>query len=278
MILFRPAWLLAAGSIFDRSPVLGETASLGRMPQLVIPYVVVQIRAGGHLAEQMFPRSEPLAFAGATIPLFELGACALAVIMTLYVLVGGMRSVALTDVVQGILLLLGMLVSGAAILVAFGGVEEYFAAVSRLPADALSLPGPSGRYSPWVLMSLCVFASLGTMIQPAQWMRYYAARSTQVLRRTAILFASLLPVCFLFGVMLVGLGARALYPPEMVDGQIVPHEVDGTMSFKQLFDIGGIGFVVNVALFALVGSVTTRLDRAHVEKFKALMRSESPPQ
>jgi len=194
----------------------------------VLPYVIVQIRAGGHLAEQMFPPSEPLQFAGMTLDVFDLGASALAVIMTVYVLVGGMRSVALTDVVQGILLLFGMLVSGAAIIFAFGGFRSYFAAVAELPAEALSMPGVSGSYGVWKMFTLCVFASLATMIQPAQWMRYYAARSTQVLKHTALLFATLLPVCFLFGVMLVGLGARALYPPELVEGKVVPHEMVGS--------------------------------------------------
>lgn len=410
----------------------------------VLPYVIVQIRAGGHLAEQMFPPTEPIVWAGMTIDVFDVGSAVLAVIMTLYVLVGGMRSVALTDVVQGILLLFGMLVSGAAIIFAFGGVRQYFSAVAELPIEALSMPGASGSYAPWKMLSLCVFASLATMIQPAQWMRYYAASSTLVLKRTAMLFATLLPICFLFGVMLVGLGARALYPPVVADGQVTPHETVGshdqaliavlrthgadmlgaagplvisailiailsasmstadsnlhalsaivtrdvydrlcpqsssrerawvgraviilasalalwlvgvgerdpdfaplkmiiemlivamgfscqvlplaidamflhkgtragaicgisaglltvmcftplpslllgnqlpgtydstTLNLKQLFDIGGIGFVVNSAVFALVSSVTTRLDPDHVKKFKSAMQTESP--
>ncbi|MDC0936963.1 sodium:solute symporter family protein [Pirellulales bacterium] len=194
----------------------------------VLPYVIVQIRAGGHLAQQMFPPTEPLELAGMTLDVFDVGASVLAVVMTLYVLVGGMRSVALTDVVQGILLLLGMLVSGAAIIFALGGVRAYFAAVAELPSEALSMPGVSGAYGPWKMLSLCVFASLATMIQPAQWMRYYAASSTLVLKRSAMLFATLLPLCFLFGVMLVGLGARALYPPTVEQGQIIPHETVGS--------------------------------------------------
>jgi SSS family solute:Na+ symporter len=61
------------------------------------------------------------------------------------------------------------------------------------------------------------------MIQPAQWIRYHAARSSQTLRRTALIFALILPICYLCGVMLVGLAARALYPPEMVQGVLQPH-------------------------------------------------------
>ncbi|MCP3694010.1 MAG: hypothetical protein GY917_17530 [Planctomycetaceae bacterium] len=62
-------------------------------------------------------------------------------------------------------------------------------------------------------MTFCLFASLASIVQPAQWMRFYAAGSSKILRRSAVIFAVVLPACFLFGIMLVGLGGRALHPP-----------------------------------------------------------------
>ena len=69
------------------------------------------------------------------------------------------------------------------------------------------------------------------MIQPAQWMRFYAACSTDVLRRSALIFAAVLTLCFFFGVMLVGLGGQVLYPLTDAEGsyaidaagKILPH-------------------------------------------------------
>jgi SSS family solute:Na+ symporter len=239
----------------------------------VLPYVIVQVRAGGHLAEQLFPDVSPLSLGGATLDVFDMGATVLAIVMTIYVLVGGMRSVALADAVQGTLLLLGMLISGAAIIFAFGGVQGYFAAVSQLPTEALSVPGPSGRYTPWMLMTLVVFASLGTMIQPAQWMRYYAARSTTVLKKSALLFSILLPICFLFGVMLVGLGARALYPPTIVDGQLVANEAVGDMDQAlvavlreygpEMFGAAGPLIVSLILMAVLAASMSTADSNLH---------------
>ena len=69
----------------------------------------------------------------------------------LYVLIGGMRSVAWTDVIQGVLLLSGMLIAGLATVMAMGGVGEFFTKVRELPPEALSVPGPSGVWSPWKL-------------------------------------------------------------------------------------------------------------------------------
>ena len=189
----------------------------------VVPYVIIQIRAGGHLAQQMFGGATTVSLLGQQVDVFTLGASVLSLVMMIYILVGGMRSVALADVVQGSLLLVGMLVAGLVAISALGGLGSYARAVSSLPPEALSLPGATGRYTAWSLLTLCIFASLASMIQPAQWMRYYAARSTYTLKRGAVIFSLILPVCFLFGVMLVGLGARALYPPAMEDGVLVPN-------------------------------------------------------
>jgi solute:Na+ symporter, SSS family len=169
----------------------------------VVPYVVMQINAGGLLAAAMFPK---LKWA------FEIGAALLAVITMLYIMVGGMRSVAWTDVVQGLLLIVGMLLAGVATVAALGGLSGFFQRVGELPPTSLSVPGTSGVWNPSKLLTVVVFGSLGSMIQPAQWMRYYAARSTDTLRRSGLIFAVVLTACFLFGVMLVGLGGQALYP------------------------------------------------------------------
>ena len=167
-----------------------------------VPYVVIQIQAGGILSQQLFPGQDA----------FDTGACLLALITMVYVAVGGMRSVAWTDVLQGGLLVAGMLLAGTAVVAVLGGPGPFFAAVAKLPAKSLSAPGTTGRWTPELLFTASLFASLGSMIQPAQWMRFYAARSNDVLRRSALIFAAVLTLCFFFGVMLVGLGGQVLYP------------------------------------------------------------------
>jgi SSS family solute:Na+ symporter len=162
----------------------------------------------------------------------------------LYIMVGGMRSVAWTDVVQGGLLVGGMLLAGICAVAVLGGIGPFFAAVAELPPKSLSVPGTTGRWTPEMLFTASVFASLGSMIQPAQWMRFYAAKSNAVLRRSALIFAVVLTLCFFFGVMLVGLGGQVLYP--LVDangfyhmnnaGSLLPHPDVGLTpgSFDQI--------------------------------------------
>ena len=186
-----------------------------------VPYVVMQIQAGGILSQQLFPGRDA----------FEIGASVLALIAMIYIMVGGMRSVAWTDVVQGGLLVGGMLLAGVAVVWVLGGPGPFFQAVAQLPPRSLSAPGTSGRWTPEILFTASLFASLGSIIQPAQWMRFYAARSAQVLRRSALIFAAVLTLCFFFGVMLVGLGGQVLYPLTDANGiyhldelgRVLPH-------------------------------------------------------
>lgn len=194
----------------------------------VIPYIVMQIRAGGYLAQRLFPDIETVSLLGSTFGVFELGTLVLSILTMLYVLIGGMRSVAWTDVVQGVLLLGGMLVAGLATLMALGGPSAFFDQLAELPAEARSVPGAAGVWSPWKLMTICIFASMATMIQPGQWMRYYSARSAETLRKSALIFAVVLPGCFLTGVMLVALGARVLYPPIATETGLLPHPAIGS--------------------------------------------------
>ena len=196
----------------------------------VLPYVIMQIKAGGYLAQRLFPEAPPLEFFGSSFTMYETGVWALSFLTMAYVLVGGMRSVAWTDVIQGILLIFGMLVAGLATIVYFGGLGGYFEAVSALPAKALSAPGYSDKWNPGMLFTICAFASLGSIIQPGQWMRFYAAKDSSTLRKSALVFAVVLPVCFLFGIMLVALGGQVLFPPEITAEGIIPHPSVGAKS------------------------------------------------
>jgi SSS family solute:Na+ symporter len=214
-----------------------------------VPYVVIQIQAGGILSRQMFGPDA-----------FETGATILAIVTMAYIMSGGMRSVAWTDVVQGILLVAGMLLGGACVVLVLGGPVEFFKRVAELPPKSLTVPGTVGHWSPEMLFTASVFASLGSLIQPAQWMRFYAAKSGDVLRKSALIFAAVLTSCFFFGVMLVGLGGQVLYPIVNAAGdyrtnalgQVLPHPDVGTAAnqFDQILVV-----VLNNHLPELLGPI-----------------------
>lgn len=179
----------------------------------LLPYIVMQIRAGGLMTEALFNGSG--SFAG--LDVYTCGAVGMTTALALYIIVGGMRSVALADAIQGSLLLVGMLVAGYTVVHALGGPAAYCDAIAKLPDSALTFPGYTGRYAMTALWTVCFFGAIASMVQPAQWMRYYSAKSAETLKQSMVIFATVLPLCLLGGVMLVGLGARVLYPPKLVD-------------------------------------------------------------
>ena len=109
--------------------------------------------------------------------------------------------------------LTGMLVAGLATVLYFQSQGGFFRAVSTPPPEALTMPGATGKWNPWMIFSICTIVALGAVIQPGQWMRFYAARSVKTLRQCALIFAVVLPTCFIFGIMVVALGARVEFPP-----------------------------------------------------------------
>ncbi|MDE0836929.1 MAG: sodium:solute symporter family protein [Akkermansiaceae bacterium] len=231
----------------------------------VIPYVMIQIKAGGILAQGLFQNVEHLTILGQQFSIEDTGIAVLSLVTMLYVLLGGMRSVAWTDVVQGLLLLSAMLLSGVAIVYALGGVGGYFEEVSKLDGKLLTMPAVGERFNAWSAVTFCAFASLASIVQPAQWMRFYSARSSDTLRKTAIVFSTVLPVCFLLGVFLVGLGGRALYP--MIEGalpegmskpdDIVIHVI--SQQFPEIF--GSLGhFLIALILVAVMAASMSTAD------------------
>ena len=183
-----------------------------------IPYVVMQIQAGGILSEKLFGEFDNA---------FEVGSILLAAITTLYIMIGGMRSVAWTDLIQGLLLIFGMLVSGFAMLLLFDGPLEFSKrVVEELPDSSLTVPGSAGGW-PWTLLfTVCVLGSVGSMVQPAQWMRFYSARNVKTLKQGAVIFAAVLTTCFILGVMLIGIAGQVLYPLKFTQGVAMPASVN----------------------------------------------------
>ena len=228
----------------------------------VLPYVIIQIKAGGTLAESLFAETGSVSLFGWELSMYDAGATALSVVTMIYVLIGGMRSVAWTDVVQGILLLFGCILAGVAVIVSLGGPGGFFAEVAKLDPAQLTMHDPlKSKWNPFWLMTFCAFASLASIVQPAQWMRFYSARSGATLRRSAVIFAVVLPCCFIFGVMLVGLVGRSLHP-----GLEDPNQIAVLMlreQLPQMLGALGVALVAVILVAILAASMSTADSNLH---------------
>lgn len=232
-----------------------------------IPYVVIQLNAGGIVSATTFPDSDNA---------FLYGTYALAGVTVIYIMVGGMRSVAWTDVIQGIMLIGGMLLAGVAAIAALGGIGEFLEKINDLPPEMLSLPGRKGDWPATKMMTVCVFAAAGSMIQPAQWMRYYSAKSGRDLKRSALVLGIVLTGCSLFGVILIGLGGEVLYPAVTDGGAFTAPHAEVGESVDQILVVvlknhvpdilgGGIGVLLAalVCVAIMAASMSTADSNLH---------------
>ncbi len=156
-------------------------------------YILTNLKAIGHLVESS---------TGGSVP-FVPAIIAMSFIMVAYESLGGMRSVAWTDAIQGTLLLVGCLAIFALALWSFGAPWTIAAKLQAEHPDFWQPPDLYGKFA-WVSTIVIVF--FGPPIYPHAVQRIYAASDEKTLRRSLQLllvmpFVTTLPVIF---VALVG--------------------------------------------------------------------------
>lgn len=102
-------------------------------------------------------------------------------VMIIYSWLGGMRSVAYTDAMQGIALLVGIIVMVIGAMIVWGGLPS---AANYMAANAPKKIGvpTSGTISTW--FSLLILISIGAAVYPHAIQRIYAAESQKTLKKS----------------------------------------------------------------------------------------------
>ena len=159
------------------------------------PYLALQIVGAGYLLENLTQGGIPY-FAGAIlITLFTFG----------YVLLGGMTSVARTDLKQGILTFALMFLAVVVIGNALGGMTRANLQVFEQLPELFSREAGGGFYTQKKWFSWLVFWFFCIPMFPQIFMRFYIASDVSHLKKSALLYAaiplfvSILPV--IIGVM-----------------------------------------------------------------------------
>ncbi len=162
-------------------------------------YTLAQLKAMGAAVEGITDGAIPGSY----------GIIGLAVIMVVYETLGGMRSVAWTDVMQGCVLLLGF-----GILVFLiphklgGGLEHVVAQLSEMDPPKVQVPDLEGT-NKWI--SYALLLGCGAAIYPQAIQRLYASRSVAVLKRSLTLMA-FMPLTTTLVALICGLTASVVLP------------------------------------------------------------------
>ncbi|MEM6290468.1 MAG: sodium:solute symporter family protein [Myxococcota bacterium] len=158
-----------------------------------VPYLVIQLKGAG------------MVMAAVTGWDPSVGASVVYAVVITYVVLGGVRGVGWTNVVQGIAMLIVVWGLGLWIPTAlYGGVSEMFDVVVAQRPDTLTLPGPGpttdGQYTAEVLVSI-----LGFSMWPQVFMKCFTARSAKLVQLSAVLYPTFL--FFLVPLLFIGYAA-----------------------------------------------------------------------
>ena len=134
---------------------------------------------------------------------FVQGIIFLSLIMVIYETLGGMRSVAWTDMIQGILLLLGVVIIFIIIYVQYGGLSSATVQLQTMRPDFLHSPDWAEKR---LWLSTIIVVALGISVYPHAIQRIYSARDETTLRRSfqLMVFVPLITTFFMIAVGVVG--------------------------------------------------------------------------
>lgn len=216
------------------SPLLALLYCLSALT-FTAPYISIQIIGGARTLAAVL---------GEGIPYWPL-AVVVALVILAYVLFGGSQAVVWTDVVQGIILILGMGVAFVA--VAFSLGRE---AGSELD-PWLSLPGPQGRWSWQGLLGNQLLFFMATPLFPQFFQRFYMARSAHPFKTLMVVWPLLILLVF-FPAALLGVWGRLAFPSLEKTDQIMP-------MMLQTLPSGVAAVVITAALAALMSTADSQL-------------------
>ena len=208
-------------------------------------YILTNLKAIGHIVE---------ASTGGKIP-FAYGVLALSLIMVIYETLGGLRSVAWTDVIQGVILLIGCALIFIAIEYQYGGITktaEYF--ITERP-EAWAPPSLEQKRL-WVSTLLIVFFAIP--IYPQAIQRIYSAKDEKILKRS-FQFMVFMPIVTTFFIVVIGIVGSTQIPGLDRDGS---EQITLILLSDIAKSVPGIELVIIVFITAAVAAIMSTIDSA----------------
>ena len=170
-----------------------------------------------------------------------------------YTFVGGYKAVSYTDVVQGVLMLLGLIVVPAAAIYAVGGWGEVTSKLALQDPTLIDLFAVSDSGKP-VLITIVSFLAIGLPFLgvPQLLVRYMSAHDDGEIKKARVVSLSVLLI-FTAGAVTAGVAGRALFPGLEDSETIFP------LLSNKLFPEVISGMLLVVVLSAIMSTVDSLL-------------------
>lgn len=217
----RKVWKLGKEKGYITAPELigGEFSSpfirilvFAVMVIFTVPYLFTQALGAGMIISSL-----------AGVDVTTIGAVATIMLLGIFVVLGGMRGTAWTDVAQGAVMILAMLAAVFFIAKGLGGFSKAGMRAFNVSAQHFMRPGPEGYFTPLKWVSYIILWSLVNPLFPQLFTRFYTAKSLRSLKASAWLYPLVVSFLFLCPV-LIGVWARGtgLFPPGSNPDAVLP--------------------------------------------------------
>ena len=216
-----------------------------------ISALIILVMVGAYVAAQMVAAGK--AFSGFTDLSYTTSVLLGASIIIIYTLVGGYKAVAWTDLVQGVLMLAGLIIVPMVAINAAGGWDAVTATLRADDPSLLSPWGPAGAGA-ISLIAIVSFLAIGVGFigVPQLMVRFMSARSEESLVPAMAISITVI-LLFDLGAVTAGMAGRALFPGLEDPEGILP------LLATELFSPLMAGILMVVVLAAIMSTVDSLL-------------------
>lgn len=174
------------------------------------------------------------------------------VIIIAYTFVGGYKAVSYTDVLQGMLMLAGLIAVPAAAIVAAGGLPGLAERLAGQGPGFLDMFAVGGGIESWVIVASFMAIGLPFLGVPQMLVRYMSARDEQEVKKARVMSIGVM-IVYLGGAVTAGIAGRALFPGLDDQETIFP------LLSNHLFPPVIAGLLLVVVLSAIMSTVDSLL-------------------
>ncbi len=160
-------------------------------------------------------------FEGMTGLSYNTGLIIFAATVILYTTIGGFRAVALTDAVQGVVMMIGTTALLFGVIKAGGGVPNLISSLQAVDPALITPSGPNGFLSKPFMLSFWVLVCFGVIGIPHTAVRCFGYKDSRAMHR-AIIVGTFVLGFLMLGMHLCGAFGRIIVPGLTVGDKIMP--------------------------------------------------------
>ncbi|MBL1143197.1 MAG: sodium:solute symporter family protein [Proteobacteria bacterium] len=177
----------------------------------IIATLIMIVVLGNYLLAQLMAMGRAMQGLTSIDPVlaYQQGVILLTLIMVIYGTLGGIRAVAWTDVIQGLVLIVGFIILLLMLIKQFGPISLATDTIQQMSGSTKANVPEANRLREW--LSYIIIVGLGSTLYPQAIQRIYAARSEKVLRQ-GLAFMSFAPLFTVLIAVITGIYAIAYIP------------------------------------------------------------------